>query len=500
MRRYHCLLPLFTLALTLAGCAPQGATGPTPAPTTSAPLAVDPTSAPPTASAPTRVPATVAPTNAPPTLAPTLAPTTAPPTLAPTSAPTLAPTSAPTLAPTSAPTLNAEQIFFLRGGDLVALDVGAGNVELLVEGVREVAATRDARRLILVRGDGVAGELWVLERSSGSLWQLTQNTRAESTPSWALDGLSLVYSSAPEPRPFPPDWERWSGWCGSAEARLLDLPATPQLVAASAERSLGPGCEPAFGPDGKRIVFTTPPTGAGGMPFKGAGNTLRMVNRQGENGWDMAIADGVTPEQGQLVYSPAWSPDGGQISYQRFLGYQALVDINLVEVGSSFQRNGAPVGLGAGWMLAPSFAPDGRQMLITEHNYSDARGLSGYNIWRTTVLRLGAPSQLMLPSGELTLGASEAARLPQATAAAWSPDGAALIVALPAGWQPGMGDDEPSFAAVGPGELWRWRVGAAPEAKLADGVDFGSPLLWLPAAPGSLSTDATDFRPIAGRS
>jgi hypothetical protein len=483
MSRLH-LQPLVLLAcaLILAGCAPQVTTS---IPTPPAPTAPPPTALPATA-APAAVP-TVAPTAVP-TVAPTAAPTEAPtvaPTAAATAAATAAPTAAPTVALAPAPAAPA-QILVLREGDLVALDVATGQESTLAEGVTGFAATPDGALLALTRGDGAAGEIWALRRATGELWRLTANERAESTLSWAPDGTALVYSSAPAPQPFPPDWQSWSEWCAGAEARLIELPASREPLAQSAERVLGAGCEPAFGPDGRRIVFATAPTGdAPGLPFTGANNALRMVNRQGENGWSLAIADGSGEAQGYLVYGPAWSPDAGHVGYQRFLGYQALVDINLVEAGSSYQRNGAPIGLGAGWMLPPRYGPTGGLVAVTEHNFSDARGFSGYDIWQTVVLRLGESSQMTLPSQELTLGAVEVERLRRATAAAWSPDGAALVVTLPLGWQPGLDANAPLFPGTGPGELWRWRPGAEPEAKLAEGVEFGSPLLWLPAAPGA---------------
>lgn len=458
---------LLAVVLALAACAQRPATVAPTTPASPIPAAVSPTSAP----APTSAPPAAAPS------APVPGPTSAPPATA-----TSAPTSAPTVAPsqTPAPAL-AEEILFLRGGDLVALAVDTGGERVLATEVRDFAATSDGRLLALVRGADLAAELWALRRATGELWQLTSNDRVESGPSWAPDGQSLVYTAAPTVPTAPPTWESWSRWCSEAEVRILDLgpAAAPAL-----ERPLGAGCDPAFGPDGRRIVFAAAPTGSPeALSFPGAQNTIRMVNRQGENGWDVAQADGSTPEQGQLVYGPAWAPDGGQIAYQRFLGYQALVDINLTEVGSSFQRNGAPVGLGAGWMLPPLYAPDGRRLAVVEHNFSDARGFEGYDIWRLTVLQLGEMEEVVLPSATLQLGAVEVARLPRATTAAWAPDGAALVVLLPTGWRPGLSDQEPLFPAPGPGELWLWRPGGDPEARLAGSVDSGSPVLWLPAAP-----------------
>jgi hypothetical protein len=373
--------------------------------------------------------------------------------------PTVLAASPTVLASAPAPVVVGEQILFLRGGDLVAFTLGDGQTNTVATQVTDFAATPDGRRLALVRG---AGEIWTLRRDTGELRQLTDNERVEGSPSWAPDGSALVYSAARSVRPAAPDWPSWSSW--------LDAAGNP----AGGERTLGAGCEPSFGPDGRRIVYSAAPVLEPAQPG-GVANALIMVNRQGANGWRVAFADGANG--GQLVYSPAWSPDAGSVSYQRFVGYQALVDINLTEAGSSYQRNGAPVG----WMLPPRFAPDGRLLAVTEHNASDARGFSGYDVWTTTVLRLGEPSQTFLPEGEIALGAVAVAQLPRAMGAAWSPDGAALVVLLPAGWQAGADPNEALFPTAGPGEIWRWRPGAEPESVGLADVDYGSPLLWLPA-------------------
>ncbi len=90
------------------------------------------------------------------------------------------------------------------------------------------------------------------------------------------------------------------------------------------------------------------------------GNSIRLINRQGQNGWDFAKAasvDAPEPNAGRLVYAPAFSPDGAQVVYQRFLGYQVLVDINLSQIAGSFDGGGQVLADGAGWLLPARFAP-----------------------------------------------------------------------------------------------------------------------------------------------
>jgi Tol biopolymer transport system component len=366
-------------------------------------------------------------------------------------------------------------VLFLRDGALIARDLASAAERTLADEVSDFAATPDARRIALVRGTGNAAELWLIERDGSGLRQLTNNARGESTPSWAPDGQALVYTSAVDhARVF--EWLEWSNWCAAAEARLLDLTNATELT-------LGVGCEPAFAPDGRRIVFATAPTQqAPGLSALASTNAIRMVNRAGANGWNYASGGPDTMPMGSyLVYAPAWSPDSGQLAYQRFVGYQALVDINLTELGPAFRGPGAPIGHGAGWLLSPRFAPDGRTVAVVQHNVGDARGFTGYDIWGVTLLRLGTTEVVTLPAAEVTMQATVVDGLARATAAAWAPDGAELAVVLPAGWRPGVSEQEPGFPGEGAGELWRWTPGAAPSERLATAVDFGSPVLWLPA-------------------
>ncbi|MGQ9927955.1 MAG: hypothetical protein ACUVS4_13920 [Chloroflexaceae bacterium] len=412
---------------------------------------------------------------------PTLPPATAtgvPVLPAPTVGPAASPFPTAPVAPTTLPEAGAigAEILFLRNGVLVALDSARGQERTLADAVRSFAATPDGRLIAVTRGTGEQVEIWVLERDAVAPRRVTSNALAESGLSWAPDGTSLVYAAAPALPPALPEWETWSAWCASAEVRRLDLPG-------GQEQTLGRGCEPVFAPDGRRIAFVTPPGApAPGLDFPGAVNSIRLVNRQGENGWDVARAGGTEATDGLIVHAPNWSPDGRQLAYQRFLGYHTLVDVNLTEYTSSYQRQPRPVASGAGWAAPPSYAPDGTRLAVTEYNYSDARGFTGYDVWSTSALRLGGEVVVELPFAAVTLFATGAGSQRWTTATAWAPDGAELAVILPAGWAPGLSTNEPQFADNRRGEIWRWRPGSEPEVWLATDVDFGSPLLWLAAS------------------
>lgn len=470
--RLRWLLTLAWVALALAACtAAPGISTPTPASPTGALTVVPPTT-----------PATVTPA-ATSTSAPATG-TTAPATATPVATGTTAPASA-TPAPTPPPTASiGSEILFLRNNTLIAYDLVTGQERQLTSDVLDFAATPDGRQLALLRSTGGSSEIWLLGRDGSGLRQLTSNNRNEGSISWAPDGLTLAYASSSAPLTRPLDWQSWANWCSASELRLLN-------IARGSEQTLAPGCDPAFSPDGRRIAFATPPTQSTTGSSPDSVNTIRLVNRQGQNGWNFATADNspANPDSGLLVYAPAWSPDSAQLAYHRFIGYRALVDIDYTEMGGSFEGKGKLLSSGAGWLLAPRFAPDGRSMLIVEHNFSDARGLSGYEIWETQVLRLGVPGEVVLPDGTRPTNAAVVDKLGHTTGAVWSPDGSGLVVALPNEWSAETPPDEPIYTNSDPGSLWRWQPGTAPSERLVQGVDFASPLAWLPPLPRSASSD-----------
>lgn len=458
-----------------AGCgaAPAATSSPTvPPAATSTPLPSLPTSAEimPSATTNAVLPTLTSPSPATVSFPVLEATTTVLPTLTSSSADTLA--STVTTVSSSEPESSSEsEILFLRGGDLLAYGVHSRAEHILVQGVRAFAATSNGTLLAMLRGTGRSGEIWVAQRDGSQLQQVTRNTRAEDDLSWAPDGSALTYSSADSDSMRTLDWMGWSRWCAISEVRVLEL-------ADMQETTLASGCEPAFDPAGQRIAFASPPTSpAAGQSFIGAQNALRLINRQGQNGWDFAKTDG---SQGHLVYAPAWTPAGDQLAYQRFVGYQALVDINLTEIGAAFKGDGKPLISGAGWMLPPQFAPNGQLAAVIEHNFSDARGGSGYEIWRLYLVRLGVASSMALPTGETpTVGLLEW-RMPRVTAVAWSPDGASLALALPEGWSKHDAEQDLIYQSESAGNVWIWGADGEPQEQLISGVDYASPLIWLP--------------------
>lgn len=468
MRQISLILVL-ALALLIAACSEA------PAPGAAEPAAVTatPGSAETQATSTTVVGAAVTSATAEPA-SPTAPPATATPT----------PPQEPAITPV--PPVSGSEILFLRAGTLMAYDVATTAERSIATDVHSFAATPDGRRLALVRGTGAAAEVWLVGRDGANPQQVTSNNLAEDYLSWAPDGMTLVYTAAADELPRSHDWQEWAVWCLSAEVRLLDITTTN-------ETTLAEGCAAAFAPDGRRIAYVTPPTTSTLDGGADSSNTLRLVNRQGANGWNFAAADGSDDMGSLLVYGPAWSPDAEQLAYHRFLGYRALVDLSLIEMGGSFTGDGTLLGSGAGWVEPAQFSPDGSRLLVSEYNYSDARGFTGYDAWLTQVLDLGVTSQMALPMGEVTADASVKGDLPRAAQAVWAPDSSEVAVLLPSGWQPDASRDQPLFSFEGTGEIWRWRPGNVPGERLIMDVDYASPLLWLPASP-QYAVGMTNYR------
>lgn len=374
------------------------------------------------------------------------------------------------------------ELLFLRNSVLVAYDIDSGAERQIITDVTAFAATPDSTLLAVVRSvEDEPSDIWLLNRDGSNTRQLTNTPQTENSLSWEPDGDTLVYAATNSATSRPLNWFDWAAWCANSEVRLLDS-ATGQ------ETRLAAGCDPVFSNNGSRIAFATPPEAiAPGTEGRGNAteiNAIRLVNRAGENGWNFATAEGQQSETGHLVYAPAWSPDNTELAYQRFMGYMALADMNLTEMGNSFEGDGAILGQGAGWRLRPQFAPSGNLIAVVEHNFSDARGWTGYEQWSVTILQPGTQGEALLPTGSYTTEAVALTTLSQATAATWAPNSDQLAVLLPDGWQPPVAEFQsaPLYPHTNPGTLWLWQTDGSLAELPVSGVDFASPLLWLSAS------------------
>jgi TolB protein len=81
--------------------------------------------------------------------------------------------------------------------------------------------------------------------------------------------------------------------------------------------------------------------------------TLVVADQDGEN--EYTIMESMDP-----IMSPAWSPDSRQLAYVSFEGNHSSIFVQTLRTGNRFKVSGEP-----GINGAPSFSPDGRQLVVT---------------------------------------------------------------------------------------------------------------------------------------
>jgi hypothetical protein len=388
--------------------------------------------------------------------------------MAPTTPPTVAAPSSTPLVPTATPAPQGSELLFLREGRLFAYDLLQATERELLADVSAMAATPDGQQLIVV----LQNEIWRIDRDGNDRQQLTTNEQFEASLSLSADGQTLAYvASALEP-PRPLDRTTWAEWCQGSEVRVLEL-------SSGQEQTLGSGCDVAISADGQRLAFATPPSSATPQT---AANELFLFLRNQQGNWEQFETINPQAQDGLLVYAPSFAPDDGELAYQQYMGNQIETEVMYLQALPAGQSERTLLGLGTGWLTPVRYSPDGRYGLAVEYIYDDARGFSGYDIWRAMVLERGTPSEFVAPLGTFSTTAAMVERLSRATSAAWAPDGSQVALLLPGDWLLDAPPGEPMFANENPGEIHLWQPGEPPGPALIRNVDYASPLLWLPAA------------------
>ncbi|HLZ71967.1 MAG TPA: S9 family peptidase [Dehalococcoidia bacterium] len=228
------------------------------------------------------------------------------------------------------------------------------------------------------RGDDEKEQLYVLPTRGGEARALSKHTGGVAAPAWSPDGKSVCVvgkvslteepapvsnnsKKAPRPRVFTTLKYKLN-----AEGFIYDR--RKHLYIAGLDggfRQLTDGDfsddEPAWSPDGRRIVFVS----------------ARHENRDFDRVSDLFTVDVVSGAIEQLtdgtmtVASPAWSPDGLSIA---FLGYRGPDDgprhsrLWLIEPGGTARCLSESLDLNLNTGLPPVWAPDGRSILVGAHD------------------------------------------------------------------------------------------------------------------------------------
>lgn len=380
-------------------------------------------------------------------------------------------------------------LYFQRDRALWRYDVATSRETRLLDDVADVAVAPDGRRLALIRGRGLDAELWLAAPDGRDARRLTNDKRADSGPVWSSRGV-LAYTSSTRSDQDTTSPPGWAAWCGNAEIRAWEPDRGVY--------ALGEGCEPAWAPEGLRLAYATRPdlTRQDGVDWP-RDNAIRLVNSQGENGWNPVTLTRNLPENldprrpGLFVHQPAWTPDGKSILYERFIGYALLCDHSTLERTDSRQGGVELLAFFAATVRAATVSPDGRYAAV-DTAVCNAPGFGGYNTLATTVFDLTRPSEISLfpivgetPEEKVRAGATVVLNERRLHAPAWAPAGSLLASVTPPSW-PGANerpDPEPSspFNSTAPGVISVRDVAGGQPRRLVERVDFDSLLVWRPS-------------------
>ena len=245
--------------------------------------------------------------------------------------------------------LAASGVFLAVRGELAPKTESSGVAELSLRRLTELPGAElqpslspDGRMLVYASASSGNLDLYLLRASGDRSIPLTAGSPADdSQPAFAPDGETIAFRS-----------ERHGGG-------LFVMGATGESV----RRVTSQGFDPAWSPDGKRLVFSTEPV-------------VDPYSRLGRSElWTAQIVSGAAERlfAGDAV-QPAWSRDGKRIAYW-------ANDNGQRDVWTIAASGGAPIPVtqDAATDWSPEWSPDGRWLY-----FSSDRGGS-VNLWRIAV-------------------------------------------------------------------------------------------------------------------
>lgn len=206
------------------------------------------------------------------------------------------------------------------------------------------------RVLYISNRDSHGDEIFIADADGSNPRQLTHNTYPDRDPAWSPDGQRIIFAAAPDED-------------GVFNLYVMNADGSdPQLLI---ER----GGQPRWSPDGSRIVFV--------RWFSENEQNLWLVNADGTEEYPLT--------EGQVVnYNPDWSPDGSRIAFESFRDGNAEIYVVNTD-GSDLQNlSNSPDT----WDGTPAWSPDGETIAFASHREDNtdiyAMKADGSDIQRVT--------------------------------------------------------------------------------------------------------------------
>ena len=164
-------------------------------------------------------------------------------------------------------------------GELVHYDASSKQFVPFLGGLAayDVVFSRDGKSIAYV--SLLDETLWISQADGSEKIQLTYPPDHVALPRWSPDGKQIAYMGTRLGKP-------WKAYVISAQGGTPD-----ELVPGNTTEG-----DPAFSPDGTRIVFST------GEPYQGAKSEIRIM--------DVKTREVSTVPGSSGLFSPRWSPDG----------------------------------------------------------------------------------------------------------------------------------------------------------------------------------------------